>query len=81
MAAEPVASQKEDPNVTKQSWYQNAMEEMENMHFSTPHIQNLFDDGTMGYYWVITLSRGRFPDGSPSGRYGLFQHFPYDGPD
>ena len=33
------------------------MEEMENMHFSTPHIQNLFDDGTMGYYWVITLSR------------------------
>src|SRR5699024_11164258 len=57
MAAEPVASQKEDPNVTKQSWYQNAMEEMENMHFSTPHIQNLFDDGTMGYYWVITLSR------------------------
>ena len=57
MAAEPVASQKEDPNVTKQTWYQNAMEEMENMHFSTPHIQNLFDDGTMGYYWVISLSR------------------------
>ena len=57
MAAEPVASQKEDPNVTKQSWYQSAMGEMENMHFSTPHIQNLFDDGTMGYYWVISLSR------------------------
>lgn len=57
MAAEPVASQKEDPNVTKQSWYQQAMEEVENMHFSTPHIQNLFDDGTKGYYWVISLSR------------------------
>lgn len=57
MAAEPVASQKEDPNVTKQGWYQSAVEEMENMHFSTPHIQNLFDDGTMGYYWVISLSR------------------------
>ena len=57
MVAEPVASQKEDPNVTHQSWYQRAVEEVENMHFSTPHIQNLFDDGTMDYYWVISLSR------------------------
>ena len=44
IAAEPVASQKEDPNVTRQGWYIQAMEKMENMHFSTPHIQNLFDD-------------------------------------
>ena len=57
MAAEPVAQQKEDPNITNQDWFQQAMEEMENMHFSTPHIQNLFDDGTMRYYWVISLSR------------------------
>ena len=51
MAAEPVASQKEDPDVTNQDWYKQAVEEMENMHFSTPHIQNLFDDGTQRYYW------------------------------
>lgn len=57
MAAEPVAAQKEDPDVTEQDWYKQAMEEMENMHFSTPHIQNLFDDGTLRYYWVISLSR------------------------
>ena len=57
LAAEPVASQKEDPNVTKQDWYKRAMGEMENMQFSTPHIQNLFDDATFRYYWVITLSR------------------------
>ncbi|HJC38018.1 MAG TPA: sensor histidine kinase [Candidatus Mediterraneibacter faecigallinarum] len=57
MAAEPVAQQKEDPDITNQDWFQQAMEEMENMHFSTPHIQNLFDDGTMRYYWVISLSR------------------------
>ncbi len=37
--------------MTGQGWYQQAMEEMENMHFSTPHIQNLFDDSTMRYYW------------------------------
>lgn len=57
MCAEPVAAQKEDPNVTKQSWYEQAMGEMENMHFSTPHIQNLFDDAAFRYYWVISLSR------------------------
>lgn len=57
MAAEPVASQKEDPNVTRQDWYIQAMDRMENMHFSTPHIQNLFDDAAFRYYWVISLSR------------------------
>lgn len=57
MAAEPVASQKEDPDVIHQSWFEKAMEAMENMHFSTPHIQNLFDDATRRYYWVISLSR------------------------
>lgn len=57
VAAEPIASQKEDPNVTQQEWYQQAVNEMENMHFSTPHVQNLFDDGSLRYYWVISLSR------------------------
>ena len=57
VAAEPVALQKEDPDITQQGWYQRAMDEMENMHFSTPHIQNLFDDAAFRYYWVISLSR------------------------
>lgn len=57
IAAEPVVSQKEDPDVTKQQWYKQAVKEMENLHFSTPHIQNLFDDDTFRYYWVISLSR------------------------
>lgn len=56
MGAEPVVLQKEDPDVTRQGWYEQAMSEMENMHFSTPHIQNLFDDA-FRYYWVISLSR------------------------
>ncbi|MCI8993327.1 MAG: sensor histidine kinase [Eubacterium sp.] len=56
MGAEPVVLQKEDPDVTKQDWYRKAMDEMENMHFSTPHIQTLFDD-SFRYYWVISLSR------------------------
>ena len=57
MAAEPVADEKACIEVARQSWYMRAAEEMENMHFSTPHIQNLFDDGTQRYYWVISLSR------------------------
>lgn len=57
LAAEPVAWQKEDPDITQQDWYEQAMGEMENMHFSAPHIQNLFDDASFRYYWVISLSR------------------------
>lgn len=57
VAAEPVASQKEDPDVTRQEWYQKAVDKMENIHFSIPHIQNLFDDNSLRYYWVISSSR------------------------
>lgn len=57
MAAEPVALQKEDPNVTRQDWFVQAVGKMENMHFSTPHIQNLFEDDARRYHWVISLSR------------------------
>ena len=57
VAAEPVALQKEDPDITRQGWFKQAKGKMENMHFSTPHIQNLFDDATRRYYWVISLSR------------------------
>ena len=57
MEAEPVVAQKEDPNVTKQEWFMHAMNQMENIHFSTPHVQNLFDDGSCRYYCVISSSR------------------------
>ena len=55
--AEPVASQKEDPNVTRQQWFMDAVRTIENMHFSTPHVQNLFDDTSYSYHRVISLSR------------------------
>lgn len=57
VAAAPVANQKENPNVTKREWFQEAVAQMENFHFSTPHVQNLFDDPSYRYYWVISLSR------------------------
>ncbi len=57
LMAEPVANQAEDPNVTKQDWFIQAKSKIENLHFSTPHIQNLFDDGSKSFDWVISLSR------------------------
>ena len=57
IAAEPVASEKENAHVKQQDWFSNATDEIENIHFSTPHIQNLFTDGAFKYYRVVSLSR------------------------
>lgn len=57
VAAEPVAVQKKNSDVTGQEWYRQAMSEVENMYFSVPHIQNLFEETAAHYYWVISLSR------------------------
>ena len=57
VAAAPVATQKSNSDITGQKWFKNAMDQMENLHFSTPHVQNLFDDTSYRYYWVISLSR------------------------
>ena len=57
IVAEPVTLQKDGVEVLWQSWFENAAEEIENMHFSTPHMQNLFQDDAKSYHWVISLSR------------------------
>ena len=57
LMAEPVANEKKNTDPAGQDWFETAMRQTENMHFSTPHIQSLFDDGTQQYYWVISLSR------------------------
>lgn len=57
LSAEPVSVQKNEVDPTEQSWYQNAEADIENIHFSIPHIQNLFADGSYRYYWVVSLSR------------------------
>lgn len=57
VAAAPVATEKENSDITNQEWFVNAMEQMENIHFSTPHVQNLFDNTSYRYYWVVSLSR------------------------
>ena len=66
--SEPVATVKDNVKVAEQKWYQDARSEIENIHFSTPHVQNLFDDGTFRYHRVVSLSRSvDINDGSTSG--------------
>ena len=56
-AAAPIATEKRDVDVKEQKWFRDAAGELENFHFSTPHVQNLFDDPSFRYYWVVSLSR------------------------
>ena len=57
IASEPVAMEKNNTDVTSQSWYCNAESDIENIQFSLPHTQNLFRDGSFRFYRVISLSR------------------------
>lgn len=57
LSAAPTLVQKEGLDVAKEDWFQNALNNEENLHFSVPHVQNLFDSQTNRYYWVISLSR------------------------
>ena len=58
VCASPVAVEKPEVGVTTQDWFMTAMARPENLHFSLPHVQNIFvDDPTFRYYWVISLSR------------------------
>ena len=44
-------------SVLGQEWFQDAVSQLENFHFSIPHVQNLFDDPSYRYHWVVSLSR------------------------
>ncbi len=57
VSAVPLSSLKESAFPEERSWFQAAMSRMENLHFSTPHVQRLFDDPDYRYRWVVSLSR------------------------
>lgn len=57
LGATPIDAVKQNANIAYQNWFVTANEELENFHFSLPHVQNLFDDSSHRYYWVISLSR------------------------
>ena len=41
--ASPIATEKPGVDVKSQKWFQDAAGELENFHFSKPHVENLFD--------------------------------------
>ena len=55
--ATPLARLKKTATPKKESWFYEAQFKMENIHFSTPHVQNLFEDIDYKYKWVVSLSR------------------------
>ena len=57
VSATPVSTLKEGMDVREQPWFELALNKPENLHFSTPHVQNIFDASSFRYYWVISLSR------------------------
>ena len=57
LSAVPAARLNTDLDVTEEKWFQDTLEHSENLHFSMPHVQYIFDNNENQYRWVITLSR------------------------
>ncbi len=52
----PLATMKDNIDVSQEDWFLNSLEKTENLHFAKPSVQNLFIDTDYQYNWVITLS-------------------------
>lgn len=57
VAAAPISELKPSAHPETQSWFLQAQDQIENIHFSTAHVQNLFQTADQNYRWVISLSR------------------------
>lgn len=57
LTSAPAAKEKEARSAKDQAWFREALDKIENFHFSLPHVQNLFDDPDCRYRWVVSLSR------------------------
>lgn len=69
--AVPVAMEKENQDIVHQPWFTEAVDGMENFHFSLPHVQHLFDNINYRYYWVVSLSRAVELTSDGSSRLGV----------
>lgn len=57
ISAYPIRELKNNIDPRKNDWFESALNKRENLHFSTPHVQNLFFDPSYKYTWVVSLSR------------------------
>lgn len=56
IATAPAAKLKDNVHVTDRIWFQRALGRTENIHFSSPTVENMFANADSGYKWVIPLS-------------------------
>ncbi len=57
LEAVPAARLKNGFSVKEEAWFKNTLNRMDNLHFTTPHVQYMFDSSEHQYRWVISLSR------------------------
>lgn len=57
LSATPLRTLKNSISPQREDWFVQAMDKIENLHFSTPHVQNLWSDVDERYRWVVSLSR------------------------
>lgn len=53
----PAARLKTNLDVTQEAWFADTLDKTENLHFSKPHVQYMFDNNEFQYRWVITMTR------------------------
>lgn len=54
VAGVPAYKIKDRINIKEQDWFTSALNEPANLYFSSPHVQNIFEDQ---HNWVVSLSR------------------------
>ena len=52
----PAARLKSNVDGIDENWFRNTLLKTENLHFSTPHVQTIFDGSESQYRWVISMS-------------------------
>lgn len=57
LEAVPAARLKNHVDVSEEDWFKETLEKTENIHFSSPHVQYIFDAAGKQYRWVISMSR------------------------
>ena len=57
ISAVPASRFRKNFEVEREEWFINALNKTENIHFTRPHVQKLFEKGDNSYRWVVTMSR------------------------
>ena len=53
----PAARFRKNFKAENEEWFVNALNKTENIHFTLPHVQKMFEKGDNSYNWVISMSR------------------------